>query len=467
MRVDSARAARPRSLASPGSGMAAVAILGGGPLLLWPALLNGYPILFSDSAAFLSQTLDRFAAFDKPIVYGPFLHLFHWGVTLWGPALAQALILSHLLWLVQRVVAGEARAGRHLLLLAGLAAGTALPWVASLLMPDFLAPVTVLALFLLGFGWPGLGRAERLHVTALAVIAIASHLSHLIPAAALLALTALLARRVQPVLRVAMPLALALALVIGGNYLAFGRAAVSPHGAVFALARLVADGPAAELIRARCPDAGWHVCGWADRLLTDSDIFLWHPQGPLWAMPDGTPRPGGAIALAPEAGLVVRETLLAHPGAVALAALRNGWRQLFLAGLGDTLRRSDIGSGPAERLARHFPPAEAARFHASRHSADMLSAMAAPLRWPHGVVLALGGMAGLLAWWRAAISGDATLLALVLCVLVGVTANAFATGALSGPHERYQARIAWLLPLVGVLGFWAPSPARPPRRADR
>ena len=47
------------------------------------------------------------------------------------------------------------------------------------------------------------------------------------------------------------------------------------------------------------------------------------------------------------------------------------------------------------------------------------------------------------------------------CVLVGVLANAAATGALSGPHDRYQARIAWLLPLAGLLAW----PATAARRA--
>jgi hypothetical protein len=41
--------------------------------------------------------------------------------------------------------------------------------------------------------------------------------------------------------------------------------------------------------------------------------------------------------------------------------------------------------------------------------------------------------------------------ALLLLVCAGLFANAFATGALSKPHYRYQTRIAWLLvipPLV-------------------
>jgi hypothetical protein len=37
---------------------------------------------------------------------------------------------------------------------------------------------------------------------------------------------------------------------------------------------------------------------------------------------------------------------------------------------------------------------------------------------------------------------------LLLFALVALGANAAATGALSKPHHRYQARIVWLLPLA-------------------
>jgi hypothetical protein len=39
----------------------------------------------------------------------------------------------------------------------------------------------------------------------------------------------------------------------------------------------------------------------------------------------------------------------------------------------------------------------------------------------------------------------------ILILWLGVVANAFATGALSKPHHRYQARIAWLLVLPPLL----------------
>jgi len=69
----------------------------GAAMLLWPAMLNGYPLLFSDTGAFLSQGLDWFMVWDKPWIYGPVLGWSSLEITLWLPAVLQALLLSWLL----------------------------------------------------------------------------------------------------------------------------------------------------------------------------------------------------------------------------------------------------------------------------------------------------------------------------------------------------------------------------------
>ena len=66
----------------------------------------------------------------------------------------------------------------------------------------------------------------------------------------------------------------------------------------------------------------------------------------------------------------------------------------------------------------------------------------------------------LLLWrWRH----DPRRRALALCVLIGLAANAFATGALSKPHQRYGARIAWLLPAAALLLAQPRRETAPPR----
>jgi hypothetical protein len=441
------------------------ALLAGALLLLWPAFLNGYPLLFSDTGAFLHQTAPPpsgpLVIWDKPHVYGPLLHVFHWHVTLWGPALAQGVLLSWLLWLVQRALRGEARPALHLGLCAATAALTTAPFTLALLMPDALTPALLLALLLLAFAREALSRAEAVGLGLVATLGIASHLSHLPLAAAVLVLAPLLARRLVPALRVALPLGGAVLLLLATNLWGHGRATLSPHGATFALARLQADGPAAAVIRDRCPQAGWYLCAAADRLPMDSDEFLWSPDSPVNRAPDGSPRVLGGALLSAEAGAIVGETLRSRPLEVAQAMLRNTLAQLFKATAGDTLVPDHLAAAVRPRIAEAFPPREVAAYDAALQSRGALAEAAAPFLWPHAPVLVAGAVLALLAWRRAARGGDARRLGLVVGVLVGISANAFATGALSKPHLRYEARILWLMPVVAALAL---LPRRPGSR---
>jgi hypothetical protein len=422
-----------------------LAILCGGALFLWPALLNGYPLLFSDTGGLLAMAIEPSMGWDKPWVYGPFLFLLHGRTTLWLAAVGQVLLLSQVLWLA----ASAARhwpPARHVALCAALSLLSAAPWVASTLMPDVFAPITVLCVFALA--WPErLSRPARGWLVAVGILAVASHLAHLILASACIATAVLVRRRAltpRSTLRLAAPVWAALLVLLLTNLLGNGVLGVSPYGSVFMLARLVADGPAREVVDARCPAAGWHLCAWKGRLPTDSDAFLWAPDSPVWD--DGR---YGPVEFAPEAARIVRETVRAHPGEVAAAMAMNTARQLPRTDLGDTLGPNYLDLTVLPRLQAFFPAAEVARYRASLQVQGQLRATAKPLLWPLRIalLLGLGATAWVLAQWRRDPSGAG----LALLVLVGFVANAFSTGALSHVHDRYQARIAWLLlvpPLV-------------------
>lgn len=442
--------------------MRGLSLIAGALLLVWPAFLNGYPLVFSDTGAFLHQTAPPpsgpLVIWDKPHVYGPLLHVFHWRVSLWGPLLAQGLMLSWLLWLVQRALRGAATPAVHLLACLGAAALTTAPFTAALLMPDVFAPAVLLALLLLGFAREALSRAEAWGLGLVAALGIAAHLSHLPLAAAVAGIVLLLTWRIAPVLRVAAPVAAAVAILLATNLWGHGKPALSPHGATFLLARLQADGPAAAVIRERCPAAGWYLCAFADRLPMDSDQFLWDPESPMNRAPDGSTRFLAGALLSPEAGVIVGETLRSRPFEVARAMLGNAATQLVKATAGDTLVPDHLDVAVRPRIAEAFPPRELASFDAALQPRGALPAAAAPFLWPHGPVLVLGAALAMVGWWRAARGRDLRRLGLVVGLLVGVTANAVATGALSKPHLRYEARILWLMPVVAALAL---LPRRP------
>jgi hypothetical protein len=48
----------------------------------------------------------------------------------------------------------------------------------------------------------------------------------------------------------------------------------------------------------------------------------------------------------------------------------------------------------------------------------------------------------------------ARLVALQVFVAAGIVWNAIVTGALSGPYDRYLARVIWLICFVGLASLW-------------
>lgn len=433
---------------------AAIAL--GALMLVWPALWSGYPLVFSDSGAFLHQTLGPLMIWDKPWIYGPVIHPLHWRISLWPVAIGQGIMISLLLWRVQSWLRGQAWPALHLALCAALALATPLPFTAALVMPDVLTPVVALGMALLA--WAGLPWWDRALVWLLTALAIASHLSHLPLAAGLVALVALAAwgeggrAMLRAGLRAAGPLLAALALLMVTNAVGHGRWSLSPHGASFMLARLVADGPAARTIAAECPARGWYLCAWAGRLPADSDDFLWSPTSPVNRDAEGRPIFLGGARLSAEAGAIVAETIRREPLAVLGAILANTARQLITLRPGDTLVNDHLDKAFRPRLVEGFPPRELAAFEASEQAQGRLRGALAPIGPWHEAAMLLAIPLLAAALWRRREARAWRFAALIALALL---ANAAATGGLSGPHDRYQARIAWLLPAAALL-LWMP-----------
>lgn len=431
------------SLNTSSGGPVALAIVLGGALMMWPAFFNGYPLLYSDTNAFLDQGVQGLMIWDKPFIYGPWMLAMHWRLSLWLPCAAQALLLSAMIWLARAVISPPG-AVRHIMVCAALAAFTAAPWFASFLMPDAFTVMVILGIFILAFG-DRIGRTARILVCLVTALGIAVHLTHLLIAAAVVMVVVALRR--AAVWRASMPLAIAVAVIAATNIVGFGKVAISPFGSVFLLARLASDGPAARTIERACPAAGWHMCAWIDRIPADSDDFLWDGKGPVWS------HPGGPIGLAGEASTIIGQTIRSEPIRVLELAITNTWRQLQLVGLGDTLRPQWLEGSVGKTLSAYFPPRELAAYRASLQAADTLEPAAARLNALQLAVLIAGLCVTLALLARATLLGDRVIAALCLMALLGLAVNAFATGALSRPHYRYQTRIAWILVLVPLIAI--------------
>jgi hypothetical protein len=456
---------------------AVVAVPGAAAALLWPALWNGYPIVFADTGTYLSQAIHRYAGWDRPVFYSLFLLPLHGTVTLWPVVAAQALLTAWIVWLICRVLVPGLSAVSFVSGVAVLSACTWLPWIVCEVMPDVFTPLLVLVIGLLTWMPQRLSHREQVILVALATFMIASQQSSLPLACVLFAVLATLrfwppsslpgrgdAKHQSALAAVMLPgsssthddprgsrrgwllIALPPTLAIIGlctvNLAAHGRLAVSPFGNVFLLARVIYDGPGMATLQRECATARWRLCSFLDRFPATSDEFLWSDDSPMYLA-------GGPKIVSREADAIIQTALLSDPAGEARSALRNTVEQL---------RRFDSGDGleawPAEVSAwieRDFPAREYIAYATARQQTGRL-AMPGSLAAIHKTI-ALAGVAACLLLLPIALRRRADCSGFLLAVLLTLPLSAAITGTLSTPHDRYQSRIMWLPPFIATVSL--------------
>ncbi len=422
-------------------------VLAAAALLLWPALWNGYPIVFADTGTYLSQALHLYAGWDRPVFYSLFMLPLHGTVTTWPIVVVQALATAWVLRLVCRVLLPGLPAMGFVAGVAVLAVCTWLPWMVCELMPDVFTPLLILVLCILGLTPERISGRERAALVLLAAFMIACQQSSVPLSAALLGVLVLV-RRLSimpwPGLRcwrlLALPPALAVMALCAVNLGAHGRFEVSPFGNVFLLARVIYDGPGMLALQRGCPASGWRLCPFLGRFPPLSDDFIWAPDSPLNLA-------GGAKAVSRDADAIIAKAVAYDARGVVRAALANTLEQL---------RRFDSGDGleawPEQVtpwIERDFPQAEQAAYATALQQRGLLRVPPALVTLHR--ITALGGIAACGLLLPLAVRRRAACLGFLTAVLIALPVSAAITGALSTPHDRYQSRIMWLPPLIAAV----------------
>ncbi len=423
--------------------------------LIWPALWNGYPIVFADTGTYLSQAMHRYLGWDRPVFYSAFMWPLHLGLTTWPVVLVQSCVTVLVLDLTRRAF-GLAQSWL-LGLTVFLSVTTWLPWTVSELMPDLFTPLLVLLLSLLVFSGSRLPVWQRVAITLLAAFMIATQQSSVPLSLALLVVVipirwiASRDRRLAPLLAPLMAPVLAIVALVLVNTVGFGRVSLSPYGNVFVLARVIYDGPGMNVLRRDCPDRGWRLCPYLDRFPPSADEFLWQDAGPVVLA-------GGHKAISADADAIIRAAVIAEPGRLITATWDNTIEQLSRFGSGDGLE--SWNAQVATWIDKDFPTRERTAFHGARQQSGGLS-VPPLLAIAHRIIALMGIAAALvllaIAWRRR--DDAAGFLAVALLTL---PLSAAITGGLSTPHDRYQSRIVWLPACIAFLSV--PALMRRPLR---
>jgi hypothetical protein len=419
----------------------------GSCLLLWVAAYNGYPTVYPDTGGYLYTGAFFIAVppFRAP-GYSVFTRLAGLGASAWFTVAMQAIVVVAVLYeICKHVIGGQSRF-RDLCLLAivcALAALTSLPWIVSELMPDVFAGVVFVSAFLLAFGGR-LPLAERIGLAAILAISVTAHMS-LLPIAALfvvaLAIGRVSAWQVQGALPAKSMLAWLLApIAVAGLCTAtLNRGmglgfSVSPSGNEFLLARLFGEGLAPDYLRENCPREPFVACRHlADLPSTQEQFLFWSPL--LHEMAGH----GDEIAE------VVRGTVAAHPLRFAISSMKATLLQLAEFRTGDEIRASILHAPNSNgAVILQVFPRDARAFSNSRQARGRMTLMTKVA----AIVDVATFVLSLLACVFLARTGRAPRVnQLFYWAVVFLVINAGICASLAGVYDRYQSRVAWIVPL--------------------
>ncbi|MEY9228875.1 hypothetical protein ABIF65_004487 [Bradyrhizobium japonicum] len=414
-------------------------------LLIAPAFWNGYPLLQWDTGGYLARWYEGYLVPSRSTVFGLYLH-YGENFGFWINLAVQSLATLWLLQLTLRVL-GLMQTFRFIAISLVLILSTALPWLASMLLTDIFAGLSILSLFLLVVGASRTSGLEKISLFAFTAFAAATH------SATLGVLFGLCAAgwMVRPFLGARLPLAglaqASLTIVAGGlmlvsaNHALSGKWGWTPGGYGVAFGRMMQDGIVARFLSDHCPREHYRLCPYRDQLPATADEFLWgksmfNTLGRFEGMND-------------EMGYIVVHSLADYPAWQAGAALRAMGQQLLHVATGEG---TSVWIGHTYGIIERYIPAQVAPMRAARqqnHGLDFDH-----VNWLH-VPVALASMLALVGLLAHALASrrldDLTLLAAT--VALALLGNAFICGVISGPHDRYGARMVWVATFVVLMAL--------------
>ena len=488
----------------------AVAVALGAAMLMAVTLLIGRPTVFTDTDDYFSQgkdvvrALQVWATQGKPpiklaevddrlhdpgdrdeepvhnqngarsVYYGLFVYACERLGTLWLLAAAQALLAAGLVYALWRRMAPGAAVKSYLLTMAALAAGSSLPVFTGFAMPDLFAGFSVMTTLLATLYAGRSGRWGRGALWLLLAACMNFHGSNLLISLGLSTLIlAWTAMRGAPwrslAMRAGFVLSAAVVAVLASQAYALAiklRTGDDLGRPPFLTARVLADGPGRAYLRHACAQGvKLTLCAYRRAPLDNTEDILWSDD-PATGIFNSADYPTRLKLEQEEKGFVIN-ALAYDPAGEAAAALRNWGRQLVAVDYAEPLR------DPAYYLTDEYwktttlrplllrdkrcdPERGGCILHVpavlmSEIDAAIAILALAWLGWALGreVLSRRASAAQALDLQSGKVREDAA--ACAAFMVVAVALNAAVCGMLSGPFDRYEARLLWLVPCAALL----------------
>lgn len=413
-------------------------------LLIAPALWNGYPLLQYDTGGYLARWYEGYLVPSRSTAYGIYLHLgeaSHFWLNLGVQALS-------VMWIVQAIlrVFEIVRPFQIAAIVAGLCATTALPVLTSLLLTDIFAGLSVLTIFLLVVHGSRFSRLETLFLFLFTSFAASTHSATLgvlfgLCCAGWILHFWLPARfSARGLVRGSLTVAAGAGMLLGSNFALSGQLSWTPGGSGVAFGRMLQDGLVKRYLDDRCSTENLKLCPYRDELPQTGDDFLWGNNSMFNDL-------GRFKGLGDEMAYIAWHSLVAYPGAQMKAAIKATAEQLVSVATGEG---SNNWLAHTYGIIARYLPQEVTAVRKARQQRRGIDFTAINHVHVPVALLSMFLLVGILIWAAARRKLDdiALLAGTVMLALLG---NAFLCGVLSGPHDRYGARIVWIATLAVLI----------------
>ncbi len=430
-------------------------------LLIYPALSNGYALLYSDSATYIASGHDKAVPIDRPIFYGLFVWNTCMGQSLWIVILLQAVIVFALVYYTFSLFAPSGkRIYFSFLTILVLSLFTGLPNYVCQIMPDLFSGILIWLTLLFYFSKT---RKSRIFLGIGILFSAIVHNSNLLTFSLLVSFMVLISfvpyfnelRRRTFVL---------LALAVGSwlfvpsvNYLFQHEFYISKGGGVFFMGRLIESGIVKEYLDENCENNTYELCKYKDNLPQYGWQFCWDAGSPLYA--GGCYETGWGncwIEKNAEYKKIIIDILTTpkYLSEFVKISIRDFFRQFVYFDM-VSFSKLDKGVGldsvVETYLADHFMMSEAQQLKES------IFFTTRNLIQRYFIGFSALFILGWIIYYSFKRKVNRNVWLAILIVLSGLIINALIVSAISMVECRYQGRVIWLVPLIACLMVFVPA----------
>lgn len=435
-----------------------LAHLGGIFLLMAPALYNGFPLVYSDTATYIISGMDWMVPNDRPVFYGIFIRITSIGGSLWGVVFWQAVMVYYVLYHFVRTFSEKLGAAKVWSVVLVLVLSSGLGWYTSQIMPDIFAALSLLIIPVLLFYRPEkLNRIHAILLGAIFVICLLVHFSHLLIAVFTLILLFLFSKKLGLLLRKRTALILlcvVLSVPLSGfvNWCVDGSFSTGRGGHVYLISKLYDSGVLETFLENECAGGQYTLCAYKDSLPENSRRFLWNADSPLYQL--------GGWEGSQDVFYEVLGGIITHPKYLLMYGYNAAYTSMA------QLFQNDVGSGlvsdwyahpdkPPATAVRDFFPHEYKPYQQSRQNKNLwgqgldFSTLNVLVNW----LLIFSSVLLIYTLSRKSLRSIITpeQHAIVWALIIGVVMNAVVTASLANVYDRLQARVSWLILLAAML----------------